>query len=196
MLRGFIKFCMKIFSLIVFRVKTIGQENIEKGKPYIMCANHRSNWDAPILVASTHRKVYVMAKAELFVNGFIKWLAKKCCIFPVKRGKQDIEAIKTSLKILNENEILMIFPEGTRNGYEKRGKLQNGTAYMVARSGVPVIPVRIIGEFKPFHKIIIEYGKPLDFSNYQSKKPEKENLDMITEKITQAIFKIGEKNKI
>ena len=79
---------------------------------------------------------------------------------------------------------------------KKRGKLQNGTAYMVARSGVPVIPVRIIGEFKPFHKIIIEYGKPLDFSNYQSKKPEKENLDMITEKITQAIFKIDEKNKI
>jgi len=188
MLRIFIKWCVKIFTLILYRVKTYGQENIEKGKPYIMCANHTSNWDPVVLYTATKREMYMMSKEELFVNKFIYWFGKKMNIFPVKRGKQDIESIKTSLKVLKDNKILAIFPEGTRNGMKKNGKIQNGPAYLAARSGVEVLPVRIEGNFKPFRKVKIYYGKPLDFSKYQSKKPEKETLDLISEEITKAIF--------
>lgn len=188
MLRVFVKFCVRVFTLFLFRVKTYGQENIEEGKPYIMCANHTSNWDPPILYTATKREMYMMAKEELFKNKFIYWFAGKTNIFPVKRGKQDIESIKKSLKVLNENKILAIFPEGTRNGIKKNGKIQNGPAYLAARSGVEIIPVRIEGNFKPFTKVKIYYGKPLDFSQYQSKKPEKETLDLISGEITKAIF--------
>lgn len=188
MIRVFVKFCVRIFTLILFRVKTYGQENIEKGKPYIMCANHVSNWDPPILYTATKREMYMMAKEELFVNKFIHWFAGKVNVFPVKRGKQDIESIKKSLKVLKDNEILAIFPEGTRNGMQKNGKIQNGPAYLAARSGVEVIPVKIEGNFKPFRKVKLYYGKPLDFSKYQSKKPEKETLDLISAEITKAIF--------
>lgn len=188
MLRIFVKWCVKVFTLILFRVKTYGQENIEKDKPYIMCANHTSNWDPPILYTATKREMYMMAKEELFKNKFIYWFAGKTNIFPVKRGKKDIESIKKSLKVLNENKILAIFPEGTRNGIKKNGKIQNGPAYLSARTGVEVIPVRIEGNFKPFTKVRIYYGKPLDFSKYQSKKPEKEILDLISSQITSAIF--------
>lgn len=192
MLRIIVKFCVRVFTLFLFRVKTYGQENIEKGKPYIMCANHTSNWDPPILYTATKREMYMMAKEELFKNKFIYWVAKKTNIFPVKRGKQDIESIKKSLKVLKDNKILAIFPEGTRNGIKKRGKIQNGPAYLAARTGVEVIPVRIEGNFKPFYKVKLYYGKPLDFSKYQSKKPEKETLDLISLEITKAIF--GENN--
>lgn len=188
MFRVFVKWCVKIFTLILYRVKTYGQENIEKGKPYIMCANHTSNWDAPILYTATKREMFVMSKEELFVNKFVYWFGKKMNIFPVKRGKQDIESIKKSLKVLKDNKILTIFPEGTRNGMQKNGKIQNGPAYLAARSGVEVIPVRIEGTFKPFKKVKVHYGKPLDFSTYQSKKPEKETLDLISSEITKAIF--------
>lgn len=188
MLRIFVKWCVKIFTLILFRVKTYGQENIEKDKPYIMCANHTSNWDPPILYTATKREMYMMAKEELFVNKFVSWFGKKMNIFPVKRGKQDIDSIKTSLKVLKENKILAIFPEGTRNGIKKNGKIQNGVAYLAARSGVDVIPVKIEGDFKPFSKVKLYYGKPLDFSKYKSKKPEKETLDLISDEITKVIF--------
>lgn len=78
MFRAIVKWCIHIFSLIVFRVKTVGQkENVPKTGGYMMCANHTSNWDAPILVSSTKRMLYVMAKQELFKNNFIKWFAKK-----------------------------------------------------------------------------------------------------------------------
>ena len=188
MFRIFVKWCVKIFTLIVFRVKTYGQENIEEGKPYIMCANHISNWDALTIYTATKREMFVMAKEEMFVNKFVCWFCKKMNVFPVKRGKQDIDSIKKSLKVLKDNKILLIFPEGTRNGMKKNGKIQNGPAYLAARSGVEVLPVRIEGNFKPFRRMKIHYGKPLDFSKYQSKKPEKETLDLISAEITKAIF--------
>lgn len=188
MVREIVKFLVRIFTLVVFRVQTYGQENIEKDKPYIMCANHTSNWDPPILYTATKREMYMMAKEELFRNKFIYWFANKTNIFPVKRGKKDIESIKKSIKVLNANKILAIFPEGTRNGIIKNGKIQNGPAYLAARTGVQVIPVKIEGNFKPFTKVKIYYGKPLDFSNYKSKKPEKETLDLISNKITEEIF--------
>ena len=188
MIRVIVKFCVKIFTLILFRVQTYGQENIEKNKAYIMCANHTSNWDPPILYTATRREMYMMAKQELFKNKFIYWFAGKTNIFPVKRGKQDIESMKKSLKVLKDNKILAIFPEGTRNGMAKNGKIQNGPAYLAARTGVQVIPVWIEGNFKPFTKVKLYYGKPLDFSKYQTKKPEKETLDLISSEITKAIF--------
>ena len=179
---------VRLFCLIVFRVKRVGKENVPKEGAYIMCANHRSNWDPPIIVSCTDRVMYIMAKEELFKNNFIRWFAKKCCVFPVKRGKMDIESMKFSLKILKEGEILMLFPEGTRNGLEKNGKAQNGAAFMALRTGVPVIPVGIQGTMKPFHKVTLNYGKPLDFSEYKTSKPEKELLDKVSKEIMDNII--------
>ena len=129
-----------------------------------------------------------MAKAELFKNNFIKWFGKVTCVFPVKRGMRDIESIKHSLKLLNDGEILVIFPEGTRNGLEKNGKAENGVAYLALRTGVPVIPVGIQGELKPFKKVKLNYGKPLDFSEYKTNKPDKELLDKVSKEIMDNII--------
>ena len=194
MLRKIIVFLVYIFNVIVFRVKCVGQENIQNKGAYIICANHTSNWDAPILVSNLKRKVYVMAKAELFKNKFIKWFGDKCCVFPVKRGMRDIESIKYSLKLLKDGEILVIFPEGTRKGLEKNGKAQNGVAYMAIRTGVPVIPVGIQGEMKPFRKVKLNIGEPLDNSQYKSNKPEKEILDKVSKEIMDNIIMLTNEN--
>ena len=131
-----------------------------------------------------------MAKKELFKNGFVKYLADVFDIFPVSRGTRDMAAMKKSLQILENGECLALFPEGTRNGLEKNGKAQNGAAFMCLRTGTPVIPVGISGEFKPFRKITIHYGKPLDFSEYYSKKPEKEVLDKVSQEIMDEIIRL------
>ena len=195
MLRKIIVFLVYIFNVIVCRVKCVGQENIQNKGAYIICANHTSNWDAPILVSNLKRKVYVMAKAELFKNKFIKWFGRKCCVFPVKRGMRDIESIKYSLNLLKDGEILVIFPEGTRNGMEKNGKAQNGVAYMAIRTGVPVIPVGIQGEMKPFKKVKLNIGEPLDFSQYKTNKPEKEILDKVSKEIMDNIIMLTNEKK-
>ena len=195
MLRKIVIFLVYIFNLVVFRVEKNGEENIKEKGAYLIYANHRSNWDAPILVSNLKRKVYVMAKAELFKNKFIKWFGRKCCVFPVKRGMRDIESIKYSLNLLKDGEILVIFPEGTRNGMEKNGKAQNGVAYMAIRTGVPVIPVGIHGEMKPFKKVKLNIGEPLDFSQYKTNKPEKEILDKVSKEIMDNIIMLTNEKK-
>ena len=189
MVRAIIKFFLKITNLLLFRVENIGAENIPKEGPCIICPNHTSNWDPPVIEAAiTRNDVYILAKEEMFANGFLIWLAKKTHVLPVKRGKQDVAVLKNSLKVLKNGNIILLFPEGTRNGMKKYGKLQNGAALMALRSGVPVIPVGIQGNYKPFHKVKINYGKPLDFSKYDSKNAEKETLDKISKEIMDNII--------
>ena len=101
----------------------------------------------------------------------LRWLEHLFDVIPIKRNTQDLEAMKRCLKALKNGEILGIFPEGTRRGMEKNQKVKNGAAFMAIRSGVPVVPVGISGSFKPFGKVNISYGAPLDMTKYKIKRP-------------------------
>ena len=141
-----IKNIMKVFLLIIFRVKVIGQENIPEGACAI-CPKHLSNWDPPVIVACTKRKINMMAKDSLFKNGLIRWLAKIFGIFPVKRGMKDLEAIKNALRILKKQEAVAIYPEGTRKGLEKGLKPKNGAVLIAIKAKAPIVPVRYTRKF-------------------------------------------------
>ena len=167
MIRKISVFFVHLACIIYFNLKIVGKENVPKEGAYILCANHKSNWDPPLVVSSIKRKMYVMAKQELFKNKFIHWFGEKCCVFPVKRGKKDLESIKYALK---------------------NGKAQNGAAFLALKTGTPVIPVGVKGEFKFRHKVTITYGKPIDFSKYKEDKPEKEILDEVSKEIMDNII--------
>lgn len=179
--------------LSCLELELFGKENIEKDKPYILCPNHISNWDPPVMVASLKRNdIYILAKEELFVNRFVKWLAKKVHAIPVKRGKQDVGLLKNSVKVLKENHIVLVFPEGTRNGIAKKGKLQNGAVLMSLMSGANIIPIGMQAKknYKPFSKIIINIGKPIDFSEYKNEKSNKEVLDNLSKTLMEEMIKL------
>ena len=145
----------------------------------------------PVVVVYCPRKVNFMGKIELFNNSFLARLGELFDVIPVKRGKQDVDAMKKSLKVLNNKEVLGIFPEGTTKGLEKGVKVKNGAAFMALRTGNPILPVGVEVTKKPFPKIIVRYGKPLDFSQYKSKTPEKENLDKVTSKMMETIIRLA-----
>ena len=96
--------------------------------------------------------------------------------------------MKRSFKVLKENGILGIFPEGPRKGLAKGAAIKNGAAFMAVRTGSTVIPVGIKGSFKPFTRVTVNYGKPLDYSKCQSKSPEKEVLNQVSEEIMSNII--------
>ena len=145
------------------------------------------------MVATLKRNdVYVLAKEELFVNGFVKWLAKKAKVIPVKRGKQDVGLLKNSVKILKDNNMILIFPEGTRDGIAKKGKIQNGAVLMSLMSGAPIIPIGIQAKkkYKVFSKVKVNIGKAMDFSEYKDKKGEKETLDNLSKDLMNEIIRL------
>jgi len=191
-MRKFLKAIFNAVAKIIFRVKVVGEENVPETGSYILCGNHIHALDAPALVVTAKRKIIFMAKAELLENKILAYLAKVFEIIPVKRGTADMDAIKSSMKAIKNGELLGLFPEGTRNGMAKNSSIKGGAAFMALKTNTPVIPIGIQGSFKPFKKVVIRYGKPLDFSEYavKSGKPEKEHLEIVTEKIMSEIVKL------
>ena len=133
---------------------------------------------------------FLCFKFFLCVNNFIKWLAVKVHAIPVKRGKQDTALLRTSLKVLKENHLILMFPEGTRHGIEKKGKIQNGAVLMSLMSGAPIIPIGIQAKYIPFTKVKINIGKPMDISEYKDKKNEKETLEKLSKALMDEIIRL------
>ena len=131
----------------------------------------------------------------MFNNGFLNWIAHVFDVIPIKRGMRDLDSMKTCLKALKNGETLGIFPEGTRKGLAKGAKVQNGAAYMAIKTKVKVVPVGIQGNFKPFTKVKLNYGKPLDFTKLDSKNPEKDNLEQATKEIMDNIVMLTKQEK-
>ena len=181
-LRGFYK--------IVYRLEVKGAENVPKEGAFIVCGNHVDFVKVPVIVLYTPRKVNFIAKAELFENPILSWLGNLFDVIPVKRGKQDLESMKKSLKVLSNGEGLGLFPEGTRNAAKKNVKVKNGAAFMALRTGKQIVPVGVKVTKGPFPKITLNYGKPLDYSQYQSKTPEKETLDKVSEEMMNIIVEL------
>lgn len=158
---------------IVFRVRITG--SVPETGSYIICANHINYLDAAAIVLLNKRMVYFVAKEDLFRFRLLNWLAHVFDIIPIKRNMQDMEAMKRCLKVVKSGDLLGIFPEGTRKGLEKNGKAKNGAAYMAIKTGTPVIPVGIHGKFKPFSKVYVNYGEPIDLSSYKGTDKDKQN---------------------
>lgn len=193
-MRVIIKFIFKIFAIIIYRPKILGKENIPAAGGAMLCPNHIHNLDAAVIVAMFNRKVNVLAKEELFKNRFLCWIADLFGIYPVKRGKADMQAIKTSLTLLKKDEILLMFPEGTRNGMAKGIKPKNGAVLIAATAKKPIIPIGIQGNFKPFTKVIINIGKPIDYSNLKEEVKDKEEATKLTQELMQEIVKLRDEN--
>jgi 1-acyl-sn-glycerol-3-phosphate acyltransferase len=172
-----------IFFKVFFRLRAIGVENIPLSGPVILCSNHISYWDPPLLGTPIPREVHFMAKAELFEVPILAPLITKLGAFPVKRGGVSKETIRLVLQMLKEGKLICIFPEGTRGTQVGMGK--KGAASFALRSGATVVPMAILGNYKPFRRMTVVYGKPLDLSEFA--EASSEQLELATEKIMAAI---------
>lgn len=188
--RKIIKFVLKLLVIIVYRPKIVGLKNIEEGKGALICPNHVHALDSAVIVLTNKRKINVLAKESLFKNGFIKWLADIFGIYPVKLRSKSMESVKISLKLLKNNELLMIFPEGTRNGMAKGVKAKDGAVKLAIKANVPIIPVGIQGNFKFFKKIKVNIGKPIYYNVSKEESNDREMLDNLIEKLMEEIVKL------
>ena len=150
----------------IYRFEVIGREDFPKEGGVLLCSNHIDNLDPPVVGINAPRDVHFMAKEELFSAPVLGKLLPGLKAFPVKRGMSDREALRKGMKLLKEGKVVGLFPEGTRS---KTGELQEGLAgagFFALRTNAQVVPCAIIGPYKPFKKLKIIYGKPIDFSSY------------------------------
>ncbi len=184
-LKSVVKGAIYLYCKIVYRMEIVGKENIPKEGQLIICGNHRSFLDPPLIEVTCGRDARFLAKEELTKNKFLAFLGFIFDVILVKRDSKEVKALKDSLKTLKEGKCLALFPEGTRNGLAKGEKVKDGAAFFAVRTGAKVLPVGISGGERPFKKVYIKYGKPLDY-----KGRSKDELDEITEEIMEKIIEL------
>lgn len=193
------KFTKKIvyycFYKLIYRIEKVNEKNVPDEGAYIICANHINMLDALSVVCACKRKVRFICKESMFKNKALGWALKLSDTIPINRDKNDLESMKRSLKALKNGEVLGIFPEGTRKGMEKNLQAKSGAAFFSLKTGTKVIPLGIQGSFKPFTKVKLVFGEPLDFSEYYGKEKDKEALEKVTNIIMDNIVMLTNENK-
>ena len=174
-----------------------GLENLpEHGA--LLCPNHSSNWD-PLLVVlklPINYRVHIMAKQELFRFKPLGWALRHVGAFPVSRGDNDIQAVKTAIQAIKGGDNLLIFPEGTviRNGIGCKDGLpahaKAGVAVIGVRTGATMIPVFVDGEKKLFHRTRIIFGKPYS-PVYTGRHGTSEEMQKIADDILTEAYALG-----
>lgn len=188
--RGIVIGAIYAYCKVVYRMKVVGKENIPKEGPIIICGNHRTFLDPPLIEVTCGRYTRFLAKEELTKSKFLAFLGIVFDAILVKRDSKEVTAIKESLKTLKNGQCIALFPEGTRNGLKKGEEVKDGAAFFAVRSGAKVIPCGIKGGTKGNWKVTVAYGKPLDYSEYKGSK-DKEVLDKITNEIMENILELA-----
>ena len=183
--RGIFKF----YARFIMRVEVKGMENIPESGSLVVMSNHVSFQDPPLIGAIMPRKIHYMAKAELFKNKFIGAIFKKLGAFPLKRGTGDSRAFRKAIKILKNDEVLGIFPEGTRYPEGSPGEPHSGSVMIAIMAKSPILPIAIKNiKRKGRPKVII--GEPLVLEEYYGKKLQKEEREKVANQVMSEIISL------
>ncbi len=145
----FYKFAVKTFGPTfkkLYHVKYKGLENLPDNKHYIVAINHTCALD-PVFAALGNGMpaLHFMAKSELFENPVVAWVITHLYGFPVKRGQGVRTAIEYAERIIKENHVLAVCPEGKRikdkNGVPQEAK--SGVAIFAHHTNSKILPVAI-----------------------------------------------------
>jgi 1-acyl-sn-glycerol-3-phosphate acyltransferase len=175
---------------VAFRWKVEGAGRVPATGPVILCPNHVF-WMDPVTVAcSIRRRVYYMAKDELFHNPLKRVFLRAVGAFPVRRHEVDRAAVKAALRVLKQGRVLGLFPEGTRSRTGVLQKGEEGASLLALRTGAPVIPVGIVGDYSRWSRLLVRFGEPLTFTGEAGVKPTSDRMAAISQRIMAAVAEL------
>lgn len=187
-----LRFIVKAFFALFYRVEIVGIENVPKEGSLIVCSNHIAELDMFVLGYKLPRLVHWMAKEELLKIPVMGNFFKALGTFPVRRGAGDIGAIRTVLKLLSEGKMVGIFPEGHRMRGKKNTSVKAGAVLIAEKSGAPILPVAISANYKPFSKIKVVYGKPFKLNIGEGEKLSGEEMAKMGKDIMERVYSLLE----
>ncbi|GHD62514.1 lysophospholipid acyltransferase family protein [Streptomyces goshikiensis] len=189
---------------LLFRPRIEGLENIPAEGAAIVAGNHLSFSDHFLMPAILKRRITFLAKAEYFTGPGVKGrltaaFFRSAGQIPVDRSGKDAgqAALREGLGVLAKDELLGIYPEGTRSHDGRLYKGKVGVAAMALGAGAPVIPCAMVGTFEiqppgqripKIRRVTIRFGEPMDFSRYDGLEGERAVLRAVTDEIMYAIL--------
>lgn len=151
-----------------------GAEHVPDSGPVVLVGNHIGLLDGPLMAIITPRPVHVLTKREMYEGRLGRFLHASGQI-PVLREGPDPAAVKSALRVLREDGVVGVFPEGTR-GAGDVAHVKPGAAYLAMASGAPVVPLVFLGtrlsggsnnslppRGSPF---VMNYGPPIEVARH------------------------------
>ena len=189
---------IKAFTALQFSVKCYGRENIpEEKRRLIVACNHISFADPAVIISCFPYPIHFMAKSELFENPVTAFFVRNLNAFPVRRGMSDRDAIKYACRILGDDKILGIFPEGRRVRSAVPEKAKRGVAFIARRTGADVLPASLYvdpAEDRIRVKITLRFGRVLKNSELFDNGRDLENASETIMNEIEKLWKIGHGN--
>ncbi|MEU9254123.1 lysophospholipid acyltransferase family protein [Streptomyces sp. NPDC048270] len=192
---------------LLFRPRIEGLENVPAEGAAIVAGNHLSFSDHFLMPAILKRRITFLAKAEYFTGPGVKGrltaaFFRSAGQIPVDRSGKDAgrAALREGLGVLAKDELLGIYPEGTRSHDGRLYKGKVGVAAMALGAGVPVVPCAMVGTFEiqppgkkipKIRRVTIRFGEPMDFSRYAGLEGERTVLRAVTDEIMYAILELS-----
>jgi 1-acyl-sn-glycerol-3-phosphate acyltransferase len=181
------------------RFEVYGLDNIPSSGPFILASNHQSFFDPPALGCRLPRNLHYFARDSLFF-----WplgiLIRNLNSIPVNRSTLDIKTLKLVLSVLNQGNPLLVFPEGTRSCNDQIQSGKKGIGLLLAKSGVPVVPAKVIGGYKVLgpgmifprigKQIVIKYGSVVYMKDLDPGKSASNRYEVIAQRVISEITRI------
>ena len=181
------------------RFKVYGLDNIPSSGPFILASNHQSFFDPPALGCRLPRNLHYFARDSLFF-----WplgiLIRNLNSIPVNRSTLDIKTLKQVLSVLKQGNPLLVFPEGTRSPNDQLKSGKKGIGLLLAKSGVPVVPAKVIGGYKVLGRgmilprigkqLVIKYGPVVNMKDLDPGKADSRRYEVIAQRVISAISQI------
>ncbi len=192
---GFARLQFTLFA----RWKVEGRNSIPTRGPLIVAANHLSNADPPVVVASANRKLHSLAKEGLFKSPISHWFFSRCLAHPVKEGQVERTALRWALRVLERDGAILVFPEGRRSLEGGLNPAMPGVGYLAFKSQAPVVPVAVTGTENipgywrialPFCKMSVRFGEPFTLPYIEgrlSREMLQQGSDMVMSRIAQLL---------
>jgi len=176
-----VRIVLTLPTLLIYRTRAIGVENVPKSGPLILAPNHFSQMDHFFVGLFLRRQVRFMAKSQMFGPRVFTYIYKHGGVFPVRRGHRDEEALETAFTILRQGGMLLVYAEGGRSRSGELGEVKPGIGRIALESGAPVVPVAIHGSAAVrrwkrlrFPKVTVQFGEPLDFPTEEAPSRERQ----------------------
>ena len=186
-LYDFLRPIVGAYCRLIWGVRPIGVEHINRSGGLVLCCNHIHARDPFALAVCIRRHVRFMAKAELFKNRLVGAVITAIGAFPIRRGESDLTAVRTSISLLQQGHVLGIFPQGTRSRENERTHIEPGVAMIALRAGVPVVPAYIDGPYRLFRRTRGIVGAPVALEDL-GRRFDRETLEKASGRIADAIW--------
>jgi 1-acyl-sn-glycerol-3-phosphate acyltransferase len=161
LLRWVLRSSIRMIFRSISRVSISGLENIPERGPYLIVSNHVSLYDPPLLLSFWPTPSEVAGAVEIWKRPGQSLLVRMYGTIPVHRGEFDRKLVDKMLAALHAGQPLMILPEGGRSHRPGLRSAEPGAAYIIEKTGVPVVPVGITGTTDDYLKRALRGEKPI-----------------------------------